>query len=42
MIAAMRYGKYAIVKFERLITNCVGAGSACPKLWKSSAKTGMT
>ena len=31
-----------MVKFERLMTNCVGAGSAWPKLENSSAKTGMT
>ena len=31
-----------MVKFERLMTNCVGAGSAWPKLVNSSAKTGMT
>ena len=42
MIATMMYQKYAIVAFERLITNCVGVGSAWPKLWKRSAKTGIT
>jgi len=38
----MRYQKFAIRKFERLITNWVGDGSSAPKLLNTSAKTGMT
>ena len=36
------YLKYATVKLLRLMVNCVGAGSAWPKLENSSAKTGIT
>src|SRR5262249_39852379 len=39
---AIRYQTCSIVKLERLMTNCVGAGSRCPKLEKTSAKTGIT
>ncbi len=42
MMPPTRNQKLAMVKLERLMTNCVGAGSAWPKLLKSSAKTGMT
>jgi hypothetical protein len=42
MMPPMMNQKLLIVKFERLITNCVGAGSAWPKLLKRSAKTGIT
>src|SRR5262245_3634878 len=38
----IRYQKFAIRKFDRLITNCVGEGRSAPKLLKTSAKTGMT
>ena len=40
--AATRYQMWAIVNSERFMTNCVGAGSAWPKLLKTSAKTGIT